>query len=131
MRILMVVLTMMFSSLANADLSLDPRWCGVVVRNEDGSIKRSSAVLRAFQIIHPCPVTGSRTGSCPGWSIDHTIALACGGCDDIHNLQWMPVAIKSCKDPYCKDRYERNIIYVPDNVPGLNSKGCNPKLVNE
>ena len=80
-----------------------------IARNADGSIKRSSQVRRDFQQLYPCPSTGLRIGSCDGWQIDHVISLACGGVDAIYNLQWLPVEIKTCKEDYCKDRFERKI----------------------
>jgi hypothetical protein len=92
----------------------DARICGTEpTRDPDGRISRSSIVLRAFQIIHPCPATGSRTGPCPGWAIDHVIPLACGGCDSIENLQWLKNSIKSCPGTECKDRWERAINCLP------------------
>lgn len=93
---------------------LDARICGTEpARDPDGRISRSSIVLRAFQIIHPCPATASRTGPCPGWAIDHVIPLACGGCDSIENLQWLKNSIKSCPGTECKDRWERAINCLP------------------
>ena len=83
------------------------RYCGVPARNLDGSIKRSSSVIRAYQRLHPCPANGQKTGVCPGWAIDHVVPLAKGGCDSVVNMSWMPNKIKSCADPWCKDRWER------------------------
>lgn len=87
----------------------ETRYCGSPVRNADGSIKRSALVLRAFQRLHPCPATGSTEGSCPGWSLNHVIPLACGGCDAVSNLDWMPNEIKTCREPWCRDRWERKV----------------------
>lgn len=53
---------------------------------------RSPAVRAEFRKLHPCPVTGKKTGACPGWQIDHREALVCGGRDELANLQWLPVA---------------------------------------
>lgn len=61
----------------------DPRFCGAPERNEDGTIKRSSTVLREFERLHPKPQDGRR------WYRDHVIPLACGGCDSVANLQWL------------------------------------------
>lgn len=87
----------------------ETRYCGTPVRNADGSIKRSSTVLAAFQKAHPCPATGKTDGKCPGWAINHTIPLACGGCDSVANMDWMPDEIKSCAQPWCRDRWERKV----------------------
>jgi hypothetical protein len=61
-----------------------------VVRNADGKIKRSQEAKHRFAKEHPCPSTGLTTGACAGWYIDHVIPLACGGCDDVINMQWLP-----------------------------------------
>jgi hypothetical protein len=87
----------------------DCRYQGAPLRNADGSIKRSSKAITSFQKIHPCPSTGLYSGSCPGWSVDHVIPLACGGIDAVYNMQWLPLTIKSCSGTQCKDRFERKI----------------------
>lgn len=95
---------------------MEQRYCGPPLRNEDGSIRRSAAVLSAFQRQHPCPSTGATSGACPGWARDHVIPLACGGCDAVSNLQWLPDAIKSAAGTYPKDRFERRIYCAPMQV---------------
>jgi hypothetical protein len=87
----------------------DPRYCGPAARASDGRIARSRAVLREFRAEHPCPSTGRTRGSCPGWELDHVIPLACGGCDTVINLQWLPDATKSASGALPKDRWERRI----------------------
>ena len=87
----------------------DPRICNDVKRDSRNRILRDQNVLRDFQKLYPCPSTGRSYGSCPDFSIDHVIPLACGGCDSIINLQWLPNVIKSCNKDYCKDRFERRI----------------------
>lgn len=88
----------------------ETRYCTVVPkRNASGDITRRADVLRAFKRIHPCPSTEQRKGSCPGHAIDHVIPLAVGGCDSVHNLQWLPNEIKSCAGRFCKDRWERTV----------------------
>lgn len=87
----------------------ETRYCGPPDRAIDGSIKRSGAVVAAFKRIHPCPVTGKTTGACSGWQINHVIPLACGGCDAVANMDWMPVQIKTCSSWYCRDRFEAKI----------------------
>lgn len=84
----------------------ETRYCGVV-REPDGTISRSNAVRDAFKRQHPCPSTGKPSGACPGWEIDHVIPLACGGCDAVSNMQWLPSEIKSAAGTLPKDRWER------------------------
>lgn len=92
----------------------DPRYTGQPpVRDPDGSIHRSSAMIAAFKKEHPCPSTKLMTGSCPGWSIDHVIPLVCGGVDSVVNMQWLPVQIKSASGPYPKDRWEQRVYCRP------------------
>jgi hypothetical protein len=93
--------------------AVDIRQCNDFTRDANGNLTRSAAVLRDFQKIHPCPATGLPTGACPGWSKDHVIPRADGGCDAVFNLQWLPNSIKTCADPHCKDRFERKINATP------------------
>lgn len=93
------------------------RYCGPPARLADGSIRRRSDVLAAFKRAHPCPVTGLATGTCPGWSMDHVIPLACGGCDAVSNLQWLPNALKTAPITG-KDRFERKIYCNPMQTVG-------------
>jgi 5-methylcytosine-specific restriction endonuclease McrA len=91
-------------------LLADSRYCREEpLRDKNGRIERSVTVLNEFKRTHPCPSTKLKFGICPGWAIDHVIPLACGGCDEIHNLQWLPNEIKSCAGSFCKDRWERKI----------------------
>ncbi len=53
---------------------------------------RSSAVRAEFVKVNPCPATGKTRGACPGWEVDHRVALVCGGPDTVENLQWLTVA---------------------------------------
>lgn len=85
----------------------DDRYCGEPRRDASGDIYRSYAVRAAFVRAHPCPVTGQTTGPCPGWQVDHVIPLACGGCDAVNNMQWLPETIKTQKGG--KDGFERKI----------------------
>lgn len=50
---------------------------------------RSRAVVAEFKRLQPCPATGKRSGPCPGWQVDHVLALCAGGKDDVSNLQWL------------------------------------------
>ena len=66
----------------------DSRFCGSPKRLANGEIMRRADVLRAFEKAYPCPApVGTK---CPGWYRDHVIPLACGGCDSLDNIQWMP-----------------------------------------
>lgn len=88
------------------------RYCGPPARTANGAILRRADVARAFRRTHACPSTGLTTGACPGWSMDHVWPLACGGCDAVWNMQWLPNPLKSGPqntDPGPKDRWEREI----------------------
>lgn len=108
-RLLLLVVALLSAAAVAAD---DPRYCGPPERYASGQIKRSDAVRREFRRLHPCDATGLTTGPCPGWQIDHVIPLACGGCDAVGNLQWLPLPIKTCAGSLCKDRWERRV-YCP------------------
>lgn len=104
---------MLLSSDAALAQTLDPlletRYCGAPVRLADGTIRRRADVLAAFRKVHPCPSTMLFGGACPGWAMNHSLPLACGGCDAVGNLAWLPTDIKSCAGPHCVDRFERKI----------------------
>lgn len=68
-----------------------------VKRTTSGRIERSEAAKRSFEESHPCPATG-RTGSCPGYVVDHVTPLACGGADVPSNMQWQSIAEGKAKD---------------------------------
>lgn len=52
---------------------------------------RSRAVGAEFKRLQPCPATGKVRGPCPGWEVDHVLALCAGGRDAVDNLQWLRV----------------------------------------
>lgn len=54
--------------------------------------KRDPAQRQAFQTNHPCPANGNQRGACPGYQVDHIIALCLGGADTPTNMQWMTIA---------------------------------------
>lgn len=103
---LLYIVSFFICEIANADT----RYCYAVPdipRDSTGVIIRSSKPIYAFRKDHPCPVTLKTTGACPGWSVDHVIPIASGGCDMVENMQWLPIEIKSCAGKFCKDRWER------------------------
>lgn len=63
-----------------------------------GATYRDPGVGREFQRTHPCPSTGKRTGSCPGYVKDHIKPLCAGGRDHPSNMQWQTVAAAKKKD---------------------------------
>jgi hypothetical protein len=64
--------------------------------------KKRSATARAFFIAHnPCPSTGQKKGACPGYIVDHIVAIKHGGGDNAINMQWQTV-----QDAKEKDRWE-------------------------
>ena len=48
-------------------------------------------------VAQSCPSTGKKTGACPGWQVDHRIAMMCGGPDTVDNLQWLTVEAHRAK----------------------------------
>ena len=67
-------------------------------RDAHGRIERSQAAKNAFKREHPCPATQQPKGPCPGYIIDHVIALKRGGADSPANMQWQPVDEAKAKD---------------------------------
>jgi hypothetical protein len=108
----------LFTALTTHSALPDPalqetRYCGTPIRDTRGIIIRRSDVLAAFKRAHPCPATGLTTGACQGWQMDHIIPLACGGCDSVSNLSWMPTVLKAGSGTLPKDRWERKIYCLP------------------
>lgn len=87
--LLIAALTGCGSAIAD-DARSETRLCGAPVRMSDGEIRRRADVLTAFKRTHACPRTGLTVGPCRGWYMDHVIPLACGGCDAVWNMQWLP-----------------------------------------
>lgn len=57
--------------------------------NAEARTDRDRAQVRAFRAENPCPATGRTRGACPGWHVDHVIALCAGGADRPSNMQWI------------------------------------------
>lgn len=62
---------------------------GVALESAAARLPRDRAEVRAFRALHPCPATGRARGACPGWHVDHVIALCAGGPDKRENMQWI------------------------------------------
>ena len=72
--------------------------------------KRISAVKHEFRLANPCPATSQRRGACPGYIIDHRIALCVGGKDVASNLRWQTKEASKRKDRWeCKPDWERHL----------------------
>jgi len=71
-----------------------------IERDSKGRIKRSESAKHDFKALHPCPATGSSSGSCRGYVIDHIKPLACGGADSPSNMQWQTKADAKAKDKW-------------------------------
>jgi hypothetical protein len=65
---------------------------GSIKRDSRGRMKRSTEAKDAFRRERPCPSTGTGSGACPGYVIDHVRPLECGGADDPSNMQWQTIA---------------------------------------
>jgi hypothetical protein len=72
-----------------------------VARDGDGHIIRSPKAKYEFRNNNPCPATGEIKGACPGYVVDHIIALKRGGSDDQCNMQW-----QTTEDARAKDKWE-------------------------
>lgn len=55
----------------------------------EARIARDRKEVRAFRHENPCPSTGLKLGACPGYHVDHIIALCAGGADKRGNMQWI------------------------------------------
>jgi len=69
-----------------------------VARDSRGRIARSTAAKDSFKRSHPCPATGSASGACPGYVIDHIDPLERGGADAPSNMQWQTIQAAKAKD---------------------------------
>lgn len=89
--------------LATSCASIQPQTSSFpqIQRDVHGRIVRSAVTRAAFKRSHPCPSTMRSTGPCPGFIIDHVIALKRGGLDIPSNMQWQNI-----EDAKAKDRIE-------------------------
>lgn len=111
---LFLTMLLFVSNIAWAQMTVLPaltevRYCGTPRRTPTGLIIRRTDVISAFRKVHQCPSTNLYKGACPGWAMNHVIPLACGGCDAVSNLQWLPNDVKSAAGPHAVDRFERSI----------------------
>ncbi len=91
------ILTLFTTAVLATTLSAAPR-CAKCERDSAGRIKRDRSARAAFVRANPCPANGRTRGPCPGYVVDHVIALSCGGPDKPENLQWQTVAEAKAKD---------------------------------
>ena len=68
----------------------DPRYCGIenIQRDQQNQIIRSQIEYWKFRSWWACPSTLAFKGACQGWSVDHPIPLAVGGCDTADHSAW-------------------------------------------
>jgi hypothetical protein len=112
--VLILVAAPVFARSANRSISSHPRItvtrsrsigahthstkCASCARDNHGKIKRSPTAKRDFQRSNPCPSTGRTAGACPGYVIDHQVALKRGGADEPGNMQWQSRTAARAKD---------------------------------
>jgi 5-methylcytosine-specific restriction endonuclease McrA len=73
-------------------------YCWSCERTASGRIRRNAVARRAFKELHPCPATGTASGPCPGYVIDHVVPLKRGGADAVENMQWQTLEEAKAKD---------------------------------
>jgi hypothetical protein len=66
--------------------------------NYCGTQPRSAHPKRDFRSEFACPSTGKYGGACPGWVIDHIVALKRCGRDSPSNMAWQTKAQAKRKD---------------------------------
>jgi hypothetical protein len=59
--------------------------------------KRAPEVRAEFMRAHPCPANGRTSGACPGFQVDHILAICAGGADSAANMQWLAVDLHKIK----------------------------------
>jgi len=93
-----IALSLAFLSACTAVQPAPTQSAATIHRDVHGRIERSQAARTAFKREHPCPATHLPTGPCPGYIIDHVIALKRGGLDTPANMQWQTVDEAKAKD---------------------------------
>jgi hypothetical protein len=58
---------------------------------------RSQRAKADFQKLKPCPATGQRSGTCPGYTITYVKALNKGGANVPSNMQWKATQVAKAK----------------------------------
>lgn len=61
---------------------------------------RSSAAVKQFEKLYPCPALGPGTCFEKGYVVDHRTPLKCGGRDHPDNMQWQSVEEAKAKDKW-------------------------------
>ncbi len=73
------------------------------------ALPRDAQQKAEFRKANPCPSSGSTSGPCSGYHVDHKKALMNGGKDRPSNMQWLAEPehkVKTKKDfASCKDSY--------------------------
>ena len=98
---ILLLCTVLTLPVAGFAASVTPDISSSVLRDHHGRIARSSTAKNAFKKDHPCRATSLPRGPCPGYVIDHIVALKRGGPDAPANMQWQTIA-----DAKAKDRWE-------------------------
>lgn len=71
---------------------------GVVAMTVALATPRSHKTTAEFQRQHPCPVTQSTKGACPGYIKDHILPLCAGGPDVPSNVKWNDITTALLRD---------------------------------
>jgi hypothetical protein len=69
-------------------------------RDANGHIVRSEEARAHFMKLCACPSTGKTSGPCPGYVVDHIVALKHGGADEPWNMQWQTIEAAKAKDKW-------------------------------
>jgi hypothetical protein len=80
--------------------------CSASARNH-----RDHHAREAFKRANPCPANGHMSGKCPGFTIDHRVALCVGGPDTPANMRWMEHGAALLKDKWeCRPGWQANLV---------------------
>ena len=64
-------------------------WLLAFSTGADARLPRDRAEVSAFRAENACPASGLFRGACPGFEVDHVLALCAGGADKRENMQWL------------------------------------------